>query len=169
MITRDTIIKNIIEEYPWIVDKIGELAPEYQSMINSPLFRLVQNKTVGDLCTQFNLDETKTLYQINSYLNRWIGEKTGNILFKDLKEGRISTSTLTKIIDQLIGEGSPDDERAVLRIAVLASKIPVKELTKESLIYNIQNLDYLMEGTPWIEVGKNIPEQTRQKVIQKLS
>ncbi len=146
-ITNTTKVQEILDTYPWLIEKANDFGEEIVQIVNNKVLRLIlSKKTIHEICKQFNLDEEQVIIKINTLLNKWIAERNGNYLFKDIEKNKISTPKLNWIIDKLLGSDCDQAERSILRVAILTTSNNMADLTIKKVIQNIKDLDnYLTE------------------------
>lgn len=58
----------LLNDYPWLAEELKKMNDAFK-VIDNPMTRMMfRNATISDLCTKFNVDESKAL----EYLNRMI-------------------------------------------------------------------------------------------------
>lgn len=163
-ITNKYTVAQALGEYPYLFDEVLKMGEPFASAARSPLFKLVQNMSIEDICRKFSLDEVKVLRKLNDAVNEHEEEKY--ILRKYINQnGIISTPTMNKLVEDVLGRDASQQEKALLRIAITASTVSLADITLQQLLENILAVEELADSTIWESLLEGVSGTT--KVIVK--
>lgn len=170
-ITQDMTIRQIMADYPWLPDKVAEYGEPYASAVKSPLaLYSIMKKTVHEVCRLFNLDEPRVLKILNRLVREHEeAEKKQYILLPYLNEkGQMTTPATARFLNDVLGEDASQDEKVVLRVAVLTCQTVLSRVTSDILKGCVLNVKEQAKGTPWHELVDNISQHAIQNAADKL-
>ena len=165
-ITNKYTVAQALNEYPYLFDEVLKMGEPFASAARSPLFKLVQNMSIEDICRKFSLDEAKVLRKLNDAVNE---HEAGKFILRKYinQNGVISTPTMNKLVEEVLGHDASYQEKALFRIAIKTSTVPLAEITLQQFLENILAVEELADSTIWESLLDGISETTKAIVKTK--